>query len=78
MTTDRKTRHTIWLYDGSQLDALVEMARRSVPIEDRGAITRSTCVEAAVTLALAELRQNGAQSALLAALVTLPRVQDDR
>lgn len=77
MTTD-KTRHTIWLYDGSQLDALVEMARRSVPIERRGAITRSTCVEAAVTMALAELRQNGAQSALLAALVTLPRVQDDR
>lgn len=77
MTTD-KTRHTIWLYDARQLDTLLEEARRSVPIEDRGAISRSTCIEAAVTMALAELRQNGAQSALLAALVTLPRVQDGR
>ena len=74
MTTDRKTRHTIYLYDGAQLDDLVELARRSVAIEQRGAITRSTVCEAAVTLALAELRTNGKQSALLAALVTLPRV----
>ena len=74
MTTDRKTRHTIYLYDGAQLDDLVELARRSVPLADRGRITRSTITEAAVTLALAELRTNGKQSALLAALVTLPRV----
>ena len=74
MTTDRKTRHTIYLYDGAALDDLVELARRSVAIEQRGAITRSTVCEAAVTLALAELRANGKQSALLAALVTLPRV----
>jgi len=47
-----------------------------VPIEQRGVITRSTCIEAAVALALAELRANGKQSALLAALVTLPRVND--
>ena len=71
MTTD-KTRCTVWMYSTTALDDLVELARRSVPLEDRGRITRSTCVEAAVTLALAELRQNGAQSALLAALVTLP------
>lgn len=75
MTTD-KTRCTVWLYDTRPLDDLVELARRSVPLELRGGITRSTCIEAAVTLALAELRQNGAQSPLLAALVTLPRAKD--
>lgn len=75
MTTD-KTRCTVWLYDTRPLDDLVELARRSVPIEQRGGITRSTCIEAAVTLALAELRQNGAQSPLLQTLVTLPRVKD--
>ena len=77
MTTD-KQRLTVYMHNTRPLDDLVELARRSVPIEARGRITRSTCVEAAVTMALAELRQNGAQSALLAALVTLPRVQDDR
>lgn len=74
MTTD-KSRHTIWLYDARQLDTLLEEARRALPLEDRGAVSRSTCIEAAVALALRELRQNGAQSDLLAALVTLPRVK---
>ena len=71
MTTD-KQRLTVYMHSTTALHDLVELARRSVPIEARGRITRSTCVEAAVMLALAELRQNGAQSALLAALVTLP------
>jgi len=75
MTTD-KQRLTVYMADTRKLDALVELARRSVPIEQRGVITRSTCIEAAVALALAELRANGKQSALLAALVTLPRVND--
>ncbi len=75
MTTS-KTRCTIYMTDTRPLDDLVELARRSVPLEDRGRITRSTCVEAAVSLALAELRRDGKQSALLAALVTLPRGQD--
>ena len=75
MTTN-KTRCTIYLRSTAALDNLVETARRSVAIEQRGAITRSTAVEAAVTLALAELRTSGKQSPLLAALVTLPRVND--
>ena len=75
MTTS-KTRCTIYMTDTRPLDDLVELARRSVPLEDRGRITRSTCVEAAVSLALAELRANGKQSALLDALVTLPRAND--
>ena len=77
MTTS-KQRLTVYMHSTAALDDLVEAARRSVPLADRGRITRSTVCEAAVTLALAELRANGKQSALLAALVTLPRVQDDR
>ena len=75
MTTS-KARLTVYFHNTRALDDLVELARRSVPIEARGAITRSTCVEAAVSLALAELRANGKQSAWLDALVTLPRVND--
>ena len=75
MTTS-KARLTIYLSDTRPLDDLVEAARRASPLEDRGRITRSTCCEAAVTLALAELRASGKQSPLLAALVTLPRVND--
>lgn len=73
MTTS-KQRLTVYMHSTAALDDLVEAARRSVPLADRGRITRSTITEAAVTLALAELRTNGKQSALLAALVTLPRV----
>lgn len=76
MTTN-KQRLTIYLSSTRELDDLVEAARRALPLEARGRVTRSTCVEAAVSLALAELRANGKQSALLAALVTLPRVNDD-
>ena len=75
MTTS-KARLTVYFHNTRALDDLVELARRSVPIEARGAITRSTAIEAAVTLALAELRTSGKQSPLLAALVTLPRVND--
>ena len=75
--TTTKQRLTAYLASTRALDDLLEEARRSVPIEARGRITRSTCIEAAVMLALAELRRNGAQSDLLARLVTLPRVQDD-
>jgi len=70
--TTSKARLTVYMHSTAALDDLVEAARRSVPLADRGRITRSTAIEAAVTLALAELRANGKQSALLAALVTLP------
>ena len=73
MTTS-KARLTIYMHSTAALDDLVQLARRALPLEARGRITRSTAIEAAVTLALAELRANGKQSALLAALVTLPRV----
>lgn len=74
MTTS-KQRLTVYMADTRPLDDLVELARRSVPLEDRGRITRSTVCEAAVTLALAELRAAGADSALLKTVVTLPAHQ---
>jgi len=70
--TTNKTRCTIYLSSTRELDDLVEAARRALPLEARGRVTRSTCVEAAVSLALAELRANGKQSELLERLVTLP------
>ncbi len=71
MTTN-KQRLTVYFHNTRALDDLVELARRSVPIEARGRITRSTCCETAVLLALGELRANGKESAVLAALVTSP------
>ena len=71
-----KARCTIYLRDTRALDDLVEECRRAVAIEARGVISRSTAIEAAVTLALGELRANGKESAVLAALVTLPRATD--
>lgn len=41
MTTS-KTRCTIYLYDGAALDDLVQLARRALPLEARGRITRGT------------------------------------
>ena len=74
--TTAKARCTIYLSSTRELDALVEAARRALPLEARGRVTRSTAVEAAVSLALENLRRDGQQSALLDALVTLPVVKD--
>ncbi len=71
MTTD-KQRVTIYLADRRPLDELAEQLRRLAPIEQRGAISRSTVVEAAVSAALADLRENGRESAIARSLVTSP------
>lgn len=71
MTTE-KSRVTIYLTDRRALDDLTEQLRRLAPIEARGAISRSTAVEAAVRLALADVQERGAQSAIARTLVTSP------
>ena len=71
MTTD-KARITIYLSDRRPLDDLTEQLRILAPIEDRGAISRSTAIEAAVSLALEDLRSNGRRSAIYGKLVTSP------
>jgi len=75
VTTDKR-RLTIYLRSPAQLDALREEARRLVPIEARGRISARTCIEAAVLVALEDLRTNGKQSTWLETLVTLPVVKD--
>ena len=71
MTTD-KHRITIYLADRQPLDDLAEQLRRLAPLEDRGKISRSTAIEAAVAVALADVQANGRQSAIYARLVASP------
>ena len=71
MTTDKR-RVTIYLRDPQPLDDLFDAARRLAPLEARGAISRSTAIESAVRLALADLQARGRQSAIFSDLVTLP------
>ena len=71
MTTD-KARITIYLADRRPLDDLTEQLRRLAPIDERGAISRSTVIEAAVSLALADLRATGRLSAIYESMVTSP------
>lgn len=71
MTTD-KTRITIYLADRRPLDDLTEQLRRLAPIEQRGAISRSTVIEAAVALALADVQAIGRQATIYSHLVTSP------
>ena len=72
MTTS-KARLTVYLSNPSELDDLREALRRLAPLTDRGRISGSTCIEAAVTLALRDLTARGVDSDVYRALVTLPQ-----
>ena len=72
MTTD-KARLTVYLTDRRLLDELTEALRRTAPLELRGAITRSTVTEAALTVGWADVQARGRESDVFKALVTLPR-----
>lgn len=71
MTTD-KHRITIYLADRRPLDDLTEQLRRLAPLEDRGQISRSTAIEAAIVVALEDLRAKGRDAAIYSHLVTSP------
>ena len=71
MTTE-KARVTIYLGDPKGLEALYDELRLLAPIEARGGISRSTAIEAAITVALADLRASGRKSDIYKRLVTLP------
>jgi hypothetical protein len=71
MTTD-KHRITIYLADRRPLDDLTEQLRRLAPIEDRSKISRSTAIEAAIDVALADLLANGRDAVVYSTLVTSP------
>ena len=74
MTTS-KQRITIYLAQPSQLEDLREALRILAPLTDRGRISGSTCIEAAVTLALRDVQARGVESDVYRAMVTLPRCQ---
>lgn len=71
MTTD-KHRVTCYLADRRPLDDLTEQLRRLAPLEDRGQISRSTAIEAAIVVALEDLRAKGREAAIYSHLVTSP------
>ena len=75
MTTSKK-RITIWMNSTAELETLFDALRLLAPIGSRGAITRSTITETAIGLALADLHEHGAQSAIFQAMVTLPVVNE--
>ena len=74
MTTNKR-RVTIYLRTPSELEDLREQLRILAPLELRGRISGSTCVEAAVSVALADVQARGRDSDVFKTLVTLPRCQ---
>ena len=75
MTTS-KARLTVYLRKPSELDDLREALRILAPLEIRGRITGSTCVEAAVSVALRDVREHGRDSDVFKTLVTLPQEKE--
>ena len=71
--TTKKARLTVYLTSAAELDDLREQLRILAPIEDRGFISRSTAIEAAVSVALRDLTARGVDSDVFKTLVTLPQ-----
>ena len=72
MTTN-KARLTVYLSSAAALDDLREQLRILAPLELRGRISGSTCVEAAVSVALRDIEARGRDADVYRAMVTLPR-----
>ena len=73
MTTS-KARLTIYLRNPSELDDLRESLRRLASLELRGQISGSTAVEAAVSVALADVQARGRESDVFRTVVTSPTI----
>ena len=67
-----KQRISIYLTTDRQLEALFASLRELAPLAERGKLSRSTAIEAAVNLALADLKANGRDSAIYKSMVTPP------
>ena len=72
--TTKKARLTIYLSNPAQLEDLREALRVLAPIEARGRISGSTCIEAAVSVALRDVQARGVESDVFKVLVTLPAI----
>ena len=73
MTTS-KARLTVYLTSAAELDDLREALRILAPMGRRGFISRSTAIEAAVSVALADVTARGVDSDVFKTLVTLPAI----
>ena len=71
MTTN-KARLTVYLSNPSELDDLREALRILAPLELRGGISRSTAIEAAVSVALRDVQARGVDSDVFKVLVKSP------
>ena len=74
--TTKKARLTVYLTSAAELDDLREHLRILAPLELRGLISGSTCVEAAVSVALADVTARGVDSDVFKTMVTLPVVNE--
>ena len=72
--TTKKARLTVYLSNPSELDDLREQLRILAPMGRRGFISRSTAIEAAVSVALADVTARGVDSDVFKTLVTLPAI----
>ena len=71
MSTTKK-RISLYFTTDQQLEALFDTLRELAPLAERGHISRSTAAEAAIILALADLKANGRDSAIYKSMVTPP------
>jgi len=71
MTTTKK-RVSLYLASDQPLEALFDTLRELAPLAERGKISRSTAVDAAVNLALADLKAHGRASAIYKSMVESP------
>ena len=74
--TTKKARLTVYLSNPSELDDLREQLRILAPMGRRGFISRSTAIEAAVSVALADGTARGRDSDVFKTLVTLPAISE--
>ena len=72
--TTKKARLTVYLTSAAELDDLREQLRILAPLELRGGISRSTAIEAAVSVALRDVQARGVESDVFKVLVTLPAI----
>ena len=75
MTTS-KARLTVYLTSAAELDDLREALRVLAPLTDRGRISGSTAIEAAVSVALRDIEARGRDADVFKLLVTLPVVNE--
>lgn len=70
--TTAKRRLTIYTANGAELETLFDLVRELAPIDARGRCTRSTIVEAALSVALRDVQARGRDADVFKVLVTLP------